>query len=79
MNSANPKKPSSISDLPGIPFEYGEVLKSRGIRNTSDFTEKVKTAEQRRAIARLTGIPEERLLEIYRLCDPGGESESFRS
>ena len=71
MNTDNPKKPSPISDLPGIPFEYGEVLKSRGIRNTTDFLEKVKTVEQRTAMARLTGIPEARLLEIHRLCDPG--------
>ena len=61
--------PFPLSDLPGIPFEFTEVLKSRGIRNTRDFFESVQTAEQRKEVSTITGIPESRLKEIFSLCD----------
>jgi hypothetical protein len=62
-------KPFSLSDFPGIPLEYTEVLKTRGIRNTRDFFESVQTTAQRTLIAKQTGIPESRLREIFALCD----------
>jgi hypothetical protein len=62
-------KPFPISDLPGIPYEYSEVLKTKGIRNTRDYFESVQTASQRENISGLTGIPESRLTEIASLCD----------
>ena len=62
-------KPFPLSDLPGIPFEYTEVLRSRGIRNTRDFFESVQTARQRKQVSAITGIPENRLKEIFCLCD----------
>jgi nucleotidyltransferase/DNA polymerase involved in DNA repair len=62
-------KPFPLSDFPGIPYEFTEVLKSRGIRNTRDFFEKVQSSAQRREVSTSTGIPESRLQEIYSLCD----------
>jgi hypothetical protein len=62
-------KPFPISDLPGIPYEYSEVLKTKGIRNTRDYFESVQTASQRENVSGLTGIPESRLMEIACLCD----------
>lgn len=62
-------KPFPLSGLYGIPFEYTEVLKSRGIRNTRDFFEAVQTEKQRKDISEKTGIPINRLKEIFSLCD----------
>jgi hypothetical protein len=62
-------KPFPLSDFPGIPLEYTEVLKTRGIRNTRDFFESVQNANQRKGMAKQTGIPESRLREIFALCD----------
>ena len=62
-------KPFSLSDFPGIPLEYTEVLKTRGIRNTRDFFESVQNTAQRTLVAKQTGIPESRLREIFALCD----------
>lgn len=61
-------RPFPLSEFPGIPLEYTEVLKSKGIRNTRDFFESVQSAEQRLEMAKLTGIPASRLTEIYTLC-----------
>jgi hypothetical protein len=63
------KKPFPLSEFPGIPFEYTEVLKSKGIRNTRDFFESAQESLQRDGLARLTGIPASRLKEILSLCD----------
>lgn len=62
-------KPFPLSDFPGIPLEYTEVLKSRGIRNSREFFESVQTADQKKVVSGQTGIPEERLREIFSLCD----------
>ncbi len=62
-------KPFLLSDFPGIPHEYTEVLKSRGIRNTREFFESVQTGGQRKQMAKLTGIPDSRLRELFALCD----------
>ncbi len=62
-------KPFPLSDFPGIPLEYTEVLKSRGIRNTREFFESVQTAGQRKTVSAETGIPDARLREIFSLCD----------
>jgi hypothetical protein len=58
-----------LSDFPGIPYEYTEILKSLNIRNTRNFFESVQTDEERKEIVSRTGIPESRLKEIYCLCD----------
>lgn len=58
-----------LSDFPGIPLEYTEVLKTRGIKNTKQFFEDVQSPEQRKEMAASTGIPLARLAEIYSLCD----------
>ena len=62
-------RPFPLSDLPGIPFEYTELLKSRRIRNTTDLFEQVQTGEQQAELSRDTGIPEYRLKELSSLCD----------
>ncbi|MCP4312618.1 MAG: DUF4332 domain-containing protein [Bacteroidetes bacterium] len=62
-------KPFTLSEFPGIPLEYTEVLKSRGIRNTRDFFERVQSPEQRKVVSGQIGIPDSRLRELYCLCD----------
>jgi len=62
-------KPVPLSDLLGVPFEFTEVLKSRSIKNTRDFFEAVQTSGQRKEMSETTGIPENRLQEIFSLCD----------
>ncbi len=58
-----------LSDFPGIPLEYTEVLKTRGIRSTKQFFEKVQSPGQRKQVASSCGIPLARLAEIHALCD----------
>jgi hypothetical protein len=62
-------KPFLLADFPGIPLEYTEVLKTRGIRNTRNFFESVQNTTQRTLMAKQTGIPDSRLREILALCD----------
>lgn len=62
-------KPFSLSDFPGVPFEYTESLRSKGFRNTRDFFELAQTGPMRSDLASVTGIPEARLLESFSLCD----------
>ena len=62
-------KPFPLSDIPGVPFEYTESLRSLGIRSTRDFFELAQTGPLRSDLASTTGIPEARLLELFALCD----------
>ncbi len=62
-------RPFPLSGFPGIPFEYTEVLKSRGIRNTREFFEKVQSPDQQKEVSERTGIPRNRIREIHCLCD----------
>ena len=62
-------RPFPLSDLPGIPFEYSEALKSEGIRNTREFFEGAQTDRQQEELSARTGIPVTRLQEIWSLCD----------
>lgn len=62
-------RPFPLSDFPGIPHEYVEVLKSKEIRNSKDFFEAVQTSDQQMQMARDTGIPVARLQEIMSLSD----------
>jgi len=62
-------KPYLLSEFPGIPLEYTEVLLSRGIKNTRNFFEVVQTADQQQKVSADTGIPIDRLKELYSLCD----------
>jgi len=62
-------RPFPLSDFPGVPFEYTELLKSKGIGNTRRYFELAQTEAQRKEMAGLTGIPEERLKELHALCD----------
>lgn len=58
-----------LSDFPGIPLEYTEVLKTKGIRNTREYFETIQGHEQRQKWTILTGIPQSRLEELEALCD----------
>jgi len=62
-------RPFKLSEFPGIPFEFTEALKSKGIRNTKEFFEWVQVENQREELAGKTGIPSHRLLELFALCD----------
>jgi hypothetical protein len=58
-----------LEEIPGIPMEYTEVLKTRNIQCTNEFTEATRTRQQREALAAFTGIPRGRIEEIRSLCD----------
>jgi hypothetical protein len=62
-------RPFPLSHIPGIPFEYTEILKTIDIRHTRDFFERVQTGDDRIKISARTGIPLERLKEIFNLTD----------
>jgi len=62
-------RPVPLSDYPGIPFEYTELLKSHGLRNSKVLFEEVQTEEQQADLAKATGIPVYRLKELHSLCD----------
>ncbi len=62
-------RPFPISEFPGVPFEYVEILKSKGLRHTREYFELVQTEDQRNHFAEVTGIPKERLNEIFALCN----------
>ena len=62
-------RPFPLSNFPGIPFEYIEVLRSKKITNTRLFFEQAQSTSQQNEIANKTGIPAVRLKEIFALCD----------
>lgn len=62
-------RPFPLSEFPGIPFEYVELLKSMGIRHTGDFFEQLQSEQQQETMAAGTGIPDYRLGELLALCD----------
>jgi hypothetical protein len=62
-------RPFPLGNFPGIPFEYVELLKSRGILNTQNFFERAQTDEQQEELSLVTGIPAYRLKELSSLCD----------
>jgi len=62
-------RPFPLSNFPGIPFEYVELLKSKGILNTKNFFEQAQTEDHQSELAGITGIPKYRLKELFSLCD----------
>ena len=58
-----------LSDFPGIPYEYTEILRSRGLKNTRHFFESTQSEGLQSALCQETGIPEYRIRELYCLCD----------
>jgi hypothetical protein len=62
-------KPIALSSFPGIPFEYVELLKSRGINNTKHLFEQVQSEKEQEELSESTGIPAYRLKELSSLCD----------
>ena len=62
-------RPFPLFTFPGIPFEYTEVLKSKGIVHTRDFFEKIQSDHQQAVVSTETGIPLARLKELHALCD----------
>jgi hypothetical protein len=61
--------PISLGEIPGIPLEYVEMLRTRSIKNTRDFFEASQTGPDRSALASNAGIPEGRIMELHSLCD----------
>jgi len=61
--------PFPLSNFPGFPFEYTELLKSRGIKHTKDLYEQAQTKQQQAQMAADTGIPSYRIEELFSLCD----------
>jgi len=62
-------RPFPLSNFPGIPFEYLELLKSKGILNTKDLFEQVQSEQLQQEFSANTGIPAYRLKELFSLCD----------
>jgi hypothetical protein len=62
-------RPFNLDKLPGIPFEYAEVLKSKGIGNSKVLFETLQGDEDVKSLSHLTGIPKARLEELRALCD----------
>jgi len=62
-------RPFPLSSFPGIPFEYLELLKSRGIKSTKDFYEILQSDQQQENLSISSGIPAYRLKELFSLCD----------
>jgi hypothetical protein len=62
-------RPFPLSDFPGMPHEYVEVLKSKGIRHTREFFELARTDEQQMDLSHQTGIPLARVKELFALSD----------
>ena len=62
-------RPFPLSNFPGIPYEYVELLKSKGIKNTKNLFEEVQLEHQQAQLAANTGIPVYRLKELFSLCD----------
>lgn len=60
--------PTELGDFPGIPYEFTEVLKTRGILNTIHFLEATQKKGDRSRLAAATGIPVHRLEELHALC-----------
>jgi len=58
-----------LSDFPGIPYEYAEVLKSKGIHDSRELRERTLVASQREELSSLCGIPPRRMLELHELCE----------
>jgi hypothetical protein len=61
--------PAPLAGFPGIPYEYVEMLKARGISTTTHFLQITGSARECILLARSTGIPEDRIREILALCD----------
>ena len=62
-------KPIALSSFPGIPFEYVELLRSKGINNTKDLFMQVQSEQEQEELSESTGIPAYRLKELSSLCD----------
>ena len=61
--------PAPLHFFPGIPFEYVEILKSRGIVDSGSFLRVSRTHQHRSDLATATGIPAYRIDELRSLCD----------
>ncbi len=65
----DPEPSAGLEEFPGIPLEYVEVLRSRGIVHAVSLLEATPTAEHLDRLAADTGIPAGRLEEIRGLCE----------
>jgi len=58
-----------LEAVPFVPDKEREVLLKEKITDTSELLDATKTAQQRKQLARKTGIPEETILEWAQTCD----------
>ena len=59
--SHDPEPVAGLNEFPGIPLEYVQVLRSRGIVQADRLLEATRTAEHLGRLAADTGIPAGRL------------------
>ena len=57
-------RPFPLDSFPGIPFEYTELLKRKGIKNTKDFFEELQPEIKLDELSKTSGIPRYRLEEL---------------
>jgi hypothetical protein len=62
-------RPHPLSGFPGIPFEYTELFKSRGIRNSKELFEQLPTDQEQGEFSLESGIPAYRIKELFTLCE----------
>lgn len=62
-------KPESLDALADFPFEYREVLRSKGISNTEKLWTLTLTEGDRKELSARTGIPSHRLKDLHERCD----------
>jgi len=58
-----------LSGFPDIPFEYTEILRSKGIVTTTKLLEATGSVEGIARLSAETGIPDYRIRELYRLSE----------
>jgi predicted flap endonuclease-1-like 5' DNA nuclease len=63
------RKPSSLKDFQGVDPGYVAALAAAGIRNAEQMLKAGRTAADRQALARQTGVPNEAILELVKLSD----------
>lgn len=66
--SGDSSLPYALIEFPGIPFEFTEVLKTKGIVHTAHFLKATQRKADRIRLASDTGIPVRRLEEMLTLC-----------
>ncbi len=62
-------KPAALSDFPGVDREHLVALAAAGIRDAGQMMAAGRTPADRQALAELTGLPPDTILEMVKLSD----------